>query len=522
LLNDRFELGERLGGGPDYTLYRATAVDAAAASGESIAVAILPASLASDRRAFAELAQAFAELRRLDHPNIARLLELGCDDEVCYVTSELLDGEPLRSVLDHLRPERLDRVEADAVVRAVGSALAYAHRRGVVHGQVRTEHVVITMDHRCVLTGFLAQRLREGAGEPPTVAEDVRALARLALEVYSGLPLREALQRPERVPAAALEAIHSVLRARPSDGTPSVADFLALAGLAVEAPDEAPAPRAGVDGAGERNDLGGGRPRRVPNGPRASRRGPRLVVIALLLAVVASLGGLALNAPTDRDWRESAKELQRVGMDVLSSMAARWTSPEPERPAAPLPQPAETPEVPEADTARAVAGPERGEDALPEADGERLPPAAELTPREEPRLPPPDAAEESPSATAAPSPSVRSAPPVLSLAVDAIAVRENHGAVAIDVVRSGEAATRSSVAWWTTPESADPYDDFASLGTAILEFPPGATVRRVVVPLVDDGVREPDETFVVHLASRPRGATVGRVTATRVTVHDDD
>ena len=52
-------------------------------------------------------------------------------------------------------------------------------------------------------------------------------------------------------------------------------------------------------------------------------------------------------------------------------------------------------------------------------------------------------------------------------------------------------------------------------------FPPGATVERVLIPLVDDGVREPSETFTVHLA-QPQGGVAGAVTTTRVTIYDDD
>jgi hypothetical protein len=46
-------------------------------------------------------------------------------------------------------------------------------------------------------------------------------------------------------------------------------------------------------------------------------------------------------------------------------------------------------------------------------------------------------------------------------------------------------------------------------------------VSRLLIPLVDDSVREPPETFTVHL--RPaRGAVAGAIMTARVTVHDDD
>lgn len=503
MLKDRYELGVRLADGPNGTVYRAVSTGASVGPRE-VAFLVLPEHVARERAAFAALAQEFAELRRLDHPHVARLFELGCDDEGCYCTSEWLDGEPLRAVLAHLRPERLDRVEADGIVRAVGSALAHAHARGIAHGQVRAEHVVITMDRRCVLTDFLWRRLDETAASPPTADDDVRALAQLALEVYTGLPIREALQHPERVPDTVLEAVREVSRARPPESPPSVAEFLARAEL-VAAHEEAPL-------------------RAAPRPPRGSekppRNGLRLVRLGsfLVVTLVATLGLLTFYGATDRDWRDSAGEIRRVGAETLRSLAARWTPPaERERAAVPVP--------PVSDPDSSVTAAELPSEDDDSSEQEREAPLPEAE-REEARLPIASDAEDAVAIATAPAappvPEPEAPPPVLSLDVSAIAVRENHGAVAIDVVRTGDATARASVAWWTTPGSAEVDDDYASFGTTILEFPPGETVRRVLVPIVDDGIREPDETFLVHLASRPRGATVGRVSATRVTVHDDD
>jgi hypothetical protein len=43
----------------------------------------------------------------------------------------------------------------------------------------------------------------------------------------------------------------------------------------------------------------------------------------------------------------------------------------------------------------------------------------------------------------------------------------------------------------------------------------------VLIPIVNDGVRERDEAFTVHLGN-PSGGVAGAVTTTRVTLHDDD
>ena len=110
---------------------------------------------------------------------------------------------------------------------------------------------------------------------------------------------------------------------------------------------------------------------------------------------------------------------------------------------------------------------------------------------------------------------------MLSFGTPRIAAREDHSVVAIDIVRSGDTTSESAVGWWTTPDTAHAETDYANLGQQTVKFPAGATIERVLIPIVNDGVREGDEAFMVHL-SRPRGGVAGTVTATRVTVYDDD
>jgi hypothetical protein len=112
-------------------------------------------------------------------------------------------------------------------------------------------------------------------------------------------------------------------------------------------------------------------------------------------------------------------------------------------------------------------------------------------------------------------------PTVLSMRVPRIAVREDHTVVVIDIVRSGDTTRETSVGWWVAPGTAEPDEDYATGGRQVVAFPPGSTVQRVLIPLVNDRVREPNEVFTLHL-SPPRNGVVGDVTATRVTVYDDD
>lgn len=459
----------------------------------------LPAHVGANRSAVAALQREFARLRPLDHPHIARLLELGCDGQQYYVRGERLDGELLRDVLTHLLPERLDVSEADEIVRAVGSALVYAHEHGVVHGEVRAENVLVTMDQRVVLINFLARAVAKNAARPARPADDLRGLARLAAELYTGSPSAQALRGAAHgeVPAARLNATRAVLEAPPTRRPDDVAEFLAAAGLTrTTAPAE------------------------IRRAPRAQRPWSLWRFVLPVAAVVAVGTLVASYHAAGEEWRESAAELQRKGLDALKAVTARASS---QPPASNDTVPSTTPEP----AAAVTAAPSQSE-PVPGSEPSAPPGAQPLA--AEPAVAP-VAATPSPGPTARagttrspaaePAPQSANDPAVLSLGVTKIAAREDHSVVAIEVVRSGDTTREAAVGWWTTPDTAHENDDYASVGKQTVTFPAGATVERVLIPIVDDGVRESNEHFTVHL-SRPRNSVTGAVTATRVTLYDDD
>ena len=229
--------------------------------------------------------------------------------------------------------------------------------------------------------------------------------------------------------------------------------------------------------------------------------------MVLPLAAVIAVGTLAASYHSaGRDWRESALVLQQRGLDALRAVTAQ-------------PPPRNGPSRDagrchtgtcsgRSDSNAFLAGRRRNVDraASRPAAGAPSPPAAVAEPA---------------GVTTASTPPPASAPSVLSFGVTGVNAREDHSVVAIDVVRSGDTTHEAAVGWWTSPDTAHEDDDYASIGRQTVTFPAGATVERVLIPIVNDGVRESDEVFTVHL-SRPRGGVAGSVTATRVTLHDDD
>lgn len=83
-------------------------------------------------------------LARLEHPNIARLLDGGrAPDGTPYLVMEYVDGEPIDSYCDR---RRLDLSARIALVRTVCTAVHYAHQNLIVHRDLKPNNILITPD----------------------------------------------------------------------------------------------------------------------------------------------------------------------------------------------------------------------------------------------------------------------------------------------------------------------------------------------------------------------------------------
>jgi serine/threonine protein kinase len=79
---------------------------------------------------------------RLAHPNILPLHDSGEADGLLYYVMPFVEGESLRDRLDRERHLSLD--DTMQIVRAVASALTYAHRQGVIHRDIKPENILLT------------------------------------------------------------------------------------------------------------------------------------------------------------------------------------------------------------------------------------------------------------------------------------------------------------------------------------------------------------------------------------------
>jgi serine/threonine-protein kinase len=214
LLDQRYQVGRRLGEGGMSYVYRAQDVE----TGASVAVKILLPRLSRDPAAVERLRREATIATRLDHPNVCPILRLGEADRMIYLVMPYLEGEPLS---DHeTRRGPFGVAEAIPLLVQMCRGLQHAHELQIIHRDLKPENVMLVPDatsgadepsYRAVVMDFgLAKERRAGPemakltatgivlgtpefmspeqirGKPLDGRSDVYALGILAFELFTG------------------------------------------------------------------------------------------------------------------------------------------------------------------------------------------------------------------------------------------------------------------------------------------------------------------------------------------------
>jgi serine/threonine-protein kinase len=135
----------------------------------------------------------------LQHPHIVPVLAAGSAGGRLYYTMSMVQGESLRARLTH--QGELPIAQAIPILRDVADALACAHERGVIHGDINPNNILLSGDH-ALLTGFgVANALSNALGTPAYMAPeqatadqqvdhraDIYALGAVGYEILAGRP----------------------------------------------------------------------------------------------------------------------------------------------------------------------------------------------------------------------------------------------------------------------------------------------------------------------------------------------
>ena len=179
-------------------------------AGQRVALKVLHGQVSGRPELLAELQREFQLLQSLSHPNVVRAHDFDRDGDVAFFTMELLRGLSLTGVLAARNQAPLERPLALSLVRDVGAAVAHAHSRTVVHGDLNPGNIFITNEGEVRVLDFGAAHVSEGPslsgtpsdlspvatpryasaqvleGKRPDARDDVYSLACLAYLLLSG------------------------------------------------------------------------------------------------------------------------------------------------------------------------------------------------------------------------------------------------------------------------------------------------------------------------------------------------
>src|SRR5262245_31926232 len=114
--------------------------------GRDVAVKVLPAPVAGNADRQSRFEREARAIAKLNHPNILGLYDVGSQDGLRFIVTELVEGEPVRGPLP---PKRLVEVGAQ-----IADGLAAAHAAGIVHRDLKPDNLLVGRDGRVKILDF--------------------------------------------------------------------------------------------------------------------------------------------------------------------------------------------------------------------------------------------------------------------------------------------------------------------------------------------------------------------------------
>ena len=117
----------------------------------------------------------------LNHPGIATVYEVGEEGDHVFIVMELVQGETLRQrlTIGPLEPRALVRIGAQ-----IAEGLEVAHTRGIIHGDIKPQNILIQSDGRVKLFDFgIARQI---ATDTATLTRSAVGLAELPPGLIAG------------------------------------------------------------------------------------------------------------------------------------------------------------------------------------------------------------------------------------------------------------------------------------------------------------------------------------------------
>jgi serine/threonine protein kinase len=547
VLRRRYRIESIVGQGSTGTVYQALdeyRLDVPP-GGQRLAIKVLHTAVTKRAEALSELRREFQALQLLSHPNILRVFEFDRDGPVVFFTMELLHGAPLSRVLDKRKLIPLERAQALAAICDIGTAFAYAHSRGMVHGNINPQGIFVTTAGAFRVIDFGAPH----ASARSAAAPDQQTTLPSAAAGYASCQVLEGQRADARDDVFSLACLAYLLLcgrhpfstktsieardARLSPRRPSKLTNRQWRTLRTGMSFERAKRPADIQQWLEQFDLRGASKHLVPladllDPPPAGLSSSilRVAAVAAALLLIVAAGYWAMRQPATLE----TPHVPAAAQDSFAAPPAATQSP-----ARPSSVPAAAPRVAASSVAASsvatspvavppIAAPPVA--AVPVA----APPAAAAPASVAPASVAPAAVTPLATAAAAPTPSSvplaqpSAAPNVaapgstkIELVSDTIDVPDADGSAQIPVHRKGSLRGETSFTWWTESGTAKPGIDFSPVVPQLAYIGDGKSGVNLNIPLTG-AKRAQSKSFYVVVDHSEGGALLGGRTLTMVTL----
>jgi serine/threonine-protein kinase len=342
-LGDRYRLLELIGSGGMGGVFRAEQL----ATGRIVALKLLHPELAHIEYMARRFAREAKAASRLSHPNIVAILDYGELEGHLYLAMELLTGQSLTDCIARgdlgrgqetvsgrlrrffrRRPPPLRVAHTVAIMRQVLTALEHAHKRGVVHRDLKPDNIMLlpSSDGSAPQVKLLDFGIAKVGDDAPTSSKLTQAGVPLGTPHYMS---------PEQAAGESTDArsdlyscgviLYEMLTGRPPFDAPSMVQLLSMQVTATPEPLRAVAPLAEISEAVERVVL------------RALEKRPEdrfASAAALKKALERALSARPGDAPSDDDevidlraygrWAELRMRALIIGLGTLVLLEHHW------------------------------------------------------------------------------------------------------------------------------------------------------------------------------------------------------
>ena len=218
LVAGRYRVISLLGRGGMGEVYRADDLSL----GQAVALKFLPEAT-RDEETMERFRNEVRIARRISHPNVCRVYDIGQSDDQVFLSMEYIDGEDLSSLLRRIG--RLPSDKALEIARKICAGLAAAHDKGVLHRDLKPSNImldgrgeILIMDFGLAGVAHEIEDVRSGtpaymapeqlAGKEVTARSDIYSLGLVLYELFTGKAAFLGYTRDEIVSARRTSSLH--------------------------------------------------------------------------------------------------------------------------------------------------------------------------------------------------------------------------------------------------------------------------------------------------------------------------